>query len=361
MARFTVFLLSCLLISGAVVMGQNSADTKTPDTTDPTTSDTTTPTTTSTTTSTTTTPTTTSTTTSTTTTPTTTTSTTTTTTTTSTAPTTTETPDTTTTETPDTTTTETPDTTTETPDTTTDTPTTSTTEVPTTSAPDKNIKYNVTDKYVTCVMIDGSISFSVNYTLVNNETKVVTVEVPTYGGDVNGSCSDDGTQWIEVSWGTVGTSNIRLSFEKSSDNSTWSLKDSTASLYMDSKTFVNASKKVAGKNLDLIMYFELNPSDVPVNHSYNCIASLSTKNVSATIDGTEYKQPVTSAMSKTQMQAYNGIPNEPDFVANIHCDADATSDIVPIAVGCALAGLVVIVLIAYLVGRRRRSGAYQSV
>lgn len=45
----------------------------------------------------------------------------------------------------------------------------------------------------------------------------------------------------------------------------------------------------------------------------------------------------------------------------VHCTADNTSDVVPIAVGCALAGLVVIVLIAYLVGRRKRSGAYQSV
>lgn len=49
------------------------------------------------------------------------------------------------------------------------------------------------------------------------------------------------------------------------------------------------------------------------------------------------------------------------FILAVHCTADNTSDVVPIAVGCALAGLVVIVLIAYLVGRRRRSAAYQSV
>jgi lysosomal-associated membrane protein 1/2 len=35
------------------------------------------------------------------------------------------------------------------------------------------------------------------------------------------------------------------------------------------------------------------------------------------------------------------------------CQAADSADIVPIAVGCALAGLVVIVLIAYLIGRRR--------
>lgn len=46
------------------------------------------------------------------------------------------------------------------------------------------------------------------------------------------------------------------------------------------------------------------------------------------------------------------------------CDQDMNdvNNIVPIAVGCALAGLVVIVLIAYLVGRRqKRQRGYESV
>jgi len=38
-----------------------------------------------------------------------------------------------------------------------------------------------------------------------------------------------------------------------------------------------------------------------------------------------------------------------------------TNNIVPIAVGCALAGLIVIVLIAYLIGRRKTSRGYQQV
>lgn len=72
----------------------------------------------------------------------------------------------------------------------------------------------------------------------------------------------------------------------------------------------------AGKNLDLIVYFAMSPNDVAVNHSYNCIASLSTKNVTASIVEEDYEGPVTAAMSKMQIQAYNGIPNEPDFVAS---------------------------------------------
>lgn len=51
------------------------------------------------------------------------------------------------------------------------------------------------------------------------------------------------------------------------------------------------------------------------------------------------------------------------FASAEDCAADQkTSDIVPIAVGCALAALVVIVLVAYLIGRKRsaRQG-YQTV
>lgn len=45
------------------------------------------------------------------------------------------------------------------------------------------------------------------------------------------------------------------------------------------------------------------------------------------------------------------------------CDGRDTPDIVPIAVGLALAGLVVIVVLGYLVGRRRSSnrGGYLSM
>jgi len=44
-----------------------------------------------------------------------------------------------------------------------------------------------------------------------------------------------------------------------------------------------------------------------------------------------------------------------------NCDMDQVSDIVPIAVGCALAGLVFFVLIAYMIGKRNRQKGYQSV
>lgn len=43
------------------------------------------------------------------------------------------------------------------------------------------------------------------------------------------------------------------------------------------------------------------------------------------------------------------------------CDLDKDDMLVPIAVGAALAGLVLIVLLAYLIGRKRSHAGYQTI
>lgn len=43
------------------------------------------------------------------------------------------------------------------------------------------------------------------------------------------------------------------------------------------------------------------------------------------------------------------------------CQLDENSMLIPIAVGGALAGLVLIVLIAYLIGRKRSHAGYQTI
>ncbi|XP_047497832.1 platelet glycoprotein Ib alpha chain-like [Penaeus chinensis] len=257
-----------------------------------------------------------------------------------------------------TTTTPEPTTTTPEPTTTTPEPTTTTPEPVTTSAPDTNFNYNVTENNVTCVMVQGTISFTVNYTTNTNKTEVVTVTVPEHGGTVTGSCNGtEGEQYIEITWGAVNeTSSTRMTFNRTKN--LWSLINFTATVFMG-KNFVNAT--IYGEKLDLVMNYNFSPLEIDVNRSFNCHSHLSAFNVTGTLDKAEYELPLASDLTNIQIQAYNEIVGEKDFVDSVHCTADNTSDIVPIAVGCALAGLVVIVLIAYLVGRRRRSAAYQSV
>ncbi|XP_018417744.1 PREDICTED: lysosome-associated membrane glycoprotein 1 [Nanorana parkeri] len=60
-----------------------------------------------------------------------------------------------------------------------------------------------------------------------------------------------------------------------------------------------------------------------------------------------------------QIQAFNIDGNK--FGPAVECAADQNGMLVPIVVGAALAGLVLIVLIAYLIGRKRSHAGYQTI
>ncbi|KAK6325743.1 hypothetical protein J4Q44_G00050850 [Coregonus suidteri] len=49
------------------------------------------------------------------------------------------------------------------------------------------------------------------------------------------------------------------------------------------------------------------------------------------------------------------------FAQAEECQLDQDNMLIPIVVGAALAGLVLIVLIAYLIGRKRRPAGYQTI
>lgn len=98
---------------------------------------------------------------------------------------------------------------------------------------------------------------------------------------------------------------------------------------------------------------------VPQGMSYHCNRQQSFNATEATDTN---KLPATIALSKVQWQAFHDRDSDGYDLAK-DCDANDTPDIVPIAVGCALAGLVVVVLLGYLVGRRRSQnrGGYLSM
>lgn len=71
-----------------------------------------------------------------------------------------------------------------------------------------------------------------------------------------------------------------------------------------------------------------------------------------TASDTDKTQLGRAEISHLQLEAFHHKDNK-EFSTAQDCDARDTPDIVPIAVGCALAALIVVVLIAYLIGRRR--------
>lgn len=52
---------------------------------------------------------------------------------------------------------------------------------------------------------------------------------------------------------------------------------------------------------------------------------------------------------------------ETRFLPAEECQLDQDDMLIPIVVGAALAGLVLIVLLAYLIGRKRSHAGYQSI
>lgn len=82
--------------------------------------------------------------------------------------------------------------------------------------------------------------------------------------------------------------------------------------------------------------------DIPANFSYHCNRELTLNATSGTL-----------VVSKVQFEAFKRDNSEKFSVAK-DCDSHITPDIIPIAVGIALISLIVVVLIAYIVGRRRQ-------
>lgn len=99
----------------------------------------------------------------------------------------------------------------------------------------------------------------------------------------------------------------------------------------------------------------------PQGMSYHC-GRAQAFNATQKIDGTPVEKQAQVMLSKVAWQAFHDRAADGYDLAK-DCDANDTPDIVPIAVGLALAGLVVIVLLGYLVGRRRSSnrGGYLSM
>lgn len=82
--------------------------------------------------------------------------------------------------------------------------------------------------------------------------------------------------------------------------------------------------------------------EIPSNFSYHC-------NREQRLNATDGFLTV----SKVQFEAFKKDNNQ-KFSAAKDCDSNITPDIVPIAVGISLIALIVVVLIAYIVGRRRQ-------
>ncbi|XP_019857862.1 PREDICTED: uncharacterized protein LOC100633838 isoform X2 [Amphimedon queenslandica] len=165
--------------------------------------------------------------------------------------------------------------------------------------------------------------------------------------------------------------NITYTFKADTKNQDWSLSNMTISIDEDEDEN-NQTVALEGW-VDGYKYI-MNNVSLDYQRSYQCKANMSfLMNCSVTTtDGNMSNMSSCSGESlyisfvNFQVQAFSfyNDPNATTFGNSYMCDADTTgSKIVPIAVGIALAVLVCIVLIAYLIGRfkSRRQSSYETL
>lgn len=218
--------------------------------------------------------------------------------------------------------------------------TTTTTQAPsTTPKPEYGVgSWNVTDANGhVCILLKGEIKLTLRNEL--NSTEIVNFEVaknvPNGGNCVDGC----------IMFTLPNNSSLHLMFARNNDSSFFirAIK-ANLSYTTENKT---APHEFANHTLHLF--------ETPLGHSYYCAREA--ENVIA-------HEPALTLIMKVsdfQVQAFMNSTSA-DFGAAIDCESPHTPDIVPIVVGCALALLVIVVLVAYLVGRMRsQSRGYHSM
>lgn len=230
-------------------------------------------------------------------------------------------------------------------------PSTSTpTPVPTTVAPPTPTTriwvLNGTNDTV-CIVAKMAVQFDITYPM--NKTTNITQKIvlPVDKVVVSGSC-DETEQTIILSWNsTMGIKNdsFSLHFLKNDTTKKYTLHHIELDIVPQDLPKYNAT---SNDTLKFMHVADEYPTGL--GNSYRCQKEKSFK-----LTNQESNQ--TSAILKlddVQFQAFKSDKNT-KFGLPEDCSFD-TPDIVPIAVGCGLAVLVVIVLVAYLIGRRRAQG-----
>jgi len=240
-------------------------------------------------------------------------------------------------------------------------PTPAPSPAPTTAAPASADFFVVSDGDVDCIMFAGDFRMNVDYHDDKGVKKSAEVRLPAPGDDgvsTTGSCgSENKTAVIKITYSKNST--FSLTFDTSAP-SMYELVGINLAVFMDSKKF--AGSPDAGSVLDVTGQLPgLSHFPVKYNQSLSCRSNIESSNFTASVENSNQTYTASAHALGFQLQAFNSASSGNKLETGVFCTNDLTSDLVPIAVGCALAALVFLVLVSYLIGRRRRASTYESV
>jgi len=231
-----------------------------------------------------------------------------------------------------------------------------------------------------CIVVKMAGKLSINTS--QNKTQKVEVDIPVTA-KAHGECKNE-NQTMTLSWEVPEqdknlslTRNLTVLFARNDSTSppVYGLKklEGVYEIRHFEKNVTNGNKT---ENQTVVQYvsfttFSLEKLEfqTPVNRSYLCL-DVGTISMHAELHESPEKGGAAGeklnnsnfTARNVEFDAFRPVDIAPDAMQTALDCSFRPSDVVPIVVGCALAGTVLLVLVAYLVGRRRnRARGYQSV
>ncbi|KAH8350700.1 hypothetical protein KR084_004470, partial [Drosophila pseudotakahashii] len=242
-----------------------------------------------------------------------------------------------------------------TPTTSTEPPKTTTTPAPvpsTTPAPQPYPSPAVGTWNASCIMLQMAAQLNFTYEAKDGNLTHGLYNIPSNASVEDKDCDRQTVQTIHLIWGPDTSKQSFLMFFDNKNDSTV-LSSIQIHLTLLPEEFPNAKEN---QTLQLIHRSD-GEFKTPEKMSYHCTRAQK-MNLTETIDAKQLIGWIT--VSNVQVEAFRSA-NATGFSTVHDCDSSETSDVVPIAVGIALAALILVVLISYLCARRRStSRGYMS-
>ncbi|XP_006851583.1 PREDICTED: lysosome-associated membrane glycoprotein 1 [Chrysochloris asiatica] len=196
--------------------------------------------------------------------------------------------------------------------------------------------YNVSGSNGTCLLARMAVQLNMTYEKSDNATVTRVLNINPNKTSASGSCS---SRLVTLELRGEGINLLRFTFGMNASASRFFLRG----IHVNT-TLPDARDPVFKATND-----SLRALQATIGNSYRCNAE---ENIQVT-------KTFSVNVFNVWVQAFKVEGNE--FGSVEECQLDENNMLIPIAVGGALAGLVLIVLIAYLIGRKRSHAGYQTI
>ncbi|XP_017052571.1 lysosome-associated membrane glycoprotein 1 [Drosophila ficusphila] len=234
-------------------------------------------------------------------------------------------------------------------------PKTTTTPAPvptTTHAPQPNPPPSVGTWNASCILLQMAAQLNFTYEAKDGNLTHGLYNIPSNATVEDKECNSKTTQDIHLIWGPdTSKQSLLMYFDKKNDTTV--LSSIQIHLTVLPEDFPDAKEN---QTIQLLHRGD-GEFKTPEKMSFHC-TRVQKMNLTETVDAKQLIGWI--SVSHLQVEAFLSA-NATGFSAGHDCDSSETSDVVPIAVGIALAALILVVLISYLCARRRStSRGYMS-